>query len=217
MDNNTKKIFLGICGIFLMCFTINAQFMKKQFDFKFAYHIVEDSLWVDQNIWQDAKLMGCGNNPIYKIQNEGNARKFDFEIVPYYKIAARGINFQENKDITEVIELDTTVFWAYIKFQNQIVGYINVLFKNNKWHGAIQVFEEGDPMEIAYNETIKLHPSYIFTVKYLSGLWMVIDNKTKVYSFYGKKIMDVSEYLKNTSSVDAIRNYAKGMQGGLNK
>ncbi len=216
--NTIKKLLLGIGGLFLISFTANAQFMRKQFDYKFAYNIVKDTLWLGQEIWQDAKLMGCGNNPIFKIQNESDARKFDFEVVPYYKIASRGVNYQLDGDITDMIELDTTVFWAYIKFQNQIVGHINVLFKNNKWHGVpIQVFEGTPPMEVAYEETIRLQPSYVFTVKYLSGLWMVVDNKTKVYSFYGKKIMDGSEYVKSTSSVDAIRNYAKGIEGGISE
>ncbi len=217
MKHSRITITLGVCiTSILTCFSVNAQIMQKQFNYKHAYSVAKDTLWLGQSIWKEAKLMGDGDNPLYNICNTEEAQIFDFVIIPYYKISNRGRNYKLEENITEVIQLDTTAFWAYITLQNRVVGYINVFFKNNNWHGVpIEAFEDNTPMKIAYEQVIKLQPSYIFTIKYLSGLWCMDGNRVKVYSFYSKNITDVSDYIKNTSSVEAIRNYAKGLEGGV--
>jgi hypothetical protein len=217
MNYKEKILVIIVVVVSSLSFTnieLNAQFMQKKMDYNSAYKIVKDTLWLNQRIWKEAQKMGTGNNPIYKICNNEDAKGFDFVLVPFYKISQKGIDYDFNRDITNFIDLDTTVFWAFVKYQNRIVGYINVLFRNNIWIGSLEVFNDNSPMKFAYERVIEIVPDYMFTIKYLSGLWVKKDNEVKVYSFYNQKINTAIDYLKSTSSIEAIKGYANGKEGG---
>jgi hypothetical protein len=194
----------------------SAQYLQMQYDPSTSLSILKDTLWLGQGIWKEAKLMGIINNPLCSINCTEDARSFDFLIVPFYKISEKGIDFKLNNDISEYIILDTATFGAFIQYQDSIVGHINVLFKHNRWRGvALDLFENNSPMKLAYKHIIKFKPNFIFAIKYLGGLWFIVDNHVMVYSYFNKQITSSKDYIINNSLIESIREYAKGQEGGI--
>lgn len=194
---------------------LNGQFMPKRIDYDRAYKVVKDTLWLKQKLWGEVKLRGLGNNPIYSINNDEDAKNFDFIIVPIYKVSKKGADYTLDKNIVDVLELDTTVFWSYVTYHNKIVGFIQAhyLYWYNKWSAVLDIYDDND-MQTIFKKISETEPDYIFTIKYLGGLWFMKKDQVKVYSFYNKKVNSGSDYIKEISSVENIHKYAKGEGGG---
>ncbi len=215
MNNFKKILFTIIFLVNLKTIIIQAQNIQNRFNYNIEYKSIIDTLWFKKKIWEITKYNKISTNPISKIGYNQNADQFNFIIVPYFKISKNGKDYHYNQKIDSIIEIDATIFEVYIKFNDSIVGNVVVIFRNNNWLGLLEVFENNSPKKVAFNIIMKTTPKNIFCIRYLEGLWFSNDSTVKVYSFYSNKITMPEDYIKQVSSDESIRNYARGIMGGL--
>lgn len=216
VNNNSKLI---VILILFNIFSINlySQHLVNANTEKFKI-IARDTFWIKKSIWKENQksyklLYNNANtskyiNPILKINNNSDAEKFDFIIVPFYKIPKYKIDSIYTDDFINIIEFDSTSFWVLVKYENEIVGQMNIFYNNNRWIGSLDVYNGNGPMNIAYSKIKKKSSiDYLFTIKYLGGIWFEKNNQIKVYSFYSKKISNYLKYIKNNFSLQNIKKY----------
>lgn len=214
VNNNSKLIVILILfNIFSINLYSQNQVNVNTEKFKI---IARDTFWIKKSIWKENQksyklLYNNANsskyiNPILKINNNSDAEKFDFIIVPFYKIPKYKIDSIYTVDFMNIIEFDSTLYWVLVKYENEIVGKMDICYKNNKWIGALEVYNGNGPMNIAYSKIKKMTSiDTLFTIKYLGGIWFIKNNQIKVYSFYSKNNSNYLKYIKKHFSLQSIK------------
>jgi hypothetical protein len=204
--------FMIMAVMYLFDIEATAQFKSDTINHIRLLYNIRDSFKLDEVLLKELKLHRYIYN--FNYMNNEDEQKIDFILVPFYKISKSGVHYNYNKDITDVIEIDTTSFWVFFRNKNGFKGYFTFLFRNKKWIYLSEFFMDGSPMKIGIETIMQEKPERLFTIKYLDGIWMLKGNSVSVYSFFNKKLLSEIDYLKKATNLQEIHDFARGKEGG---
>lgn len=165
--------------------------------------ILKDSLWINQEIWKEARNQGI---PL----KEQEAKNVDFYCIPVGTYNVKILEYSYLMDFRSILVEDKKRAAGLISYNNLIFGYLIAYQKDRRWRSApVRIFRMNSPIKTAIGSVLSNPNNKIFFLSPLEAICYSDCKNTFIFDNTYQKFVKIEEFIKQRNELEAMRDYYK--------